>query len=468
MSAINASLGAPLKKTEVAPQEQPAALAPPVAMDRLEPRRIESFDRAFRWQPGRVVTPRRYTELRDAVVLANRLHVVASGHSFNASVVGDPDAIAINLENFKAASLTEHCGHVVVTAEAGMRIGSLCDWLARQGFALETIPTTFDATIGGALANGAHATGPTQDASLFDHVTGMSVMATDGRVVHIADEQMLKAARVGLGALGIILSATFRVVPKFDLQQSGNVTTEAAALANLSKSLREHDHYSWFWSPETKVVTEIFRDRFLPGQGRGREVKKPDTFPPEFVAKGQELYDAAPTSAEARKQLAALYHAKPEDRFGRSDFIFHRDQPWRMHDFSIGVPIARFPEALQVIRDLFASRGYSPQFPLAVRFLEATDKALLAMNAGQDVAVIELYSNAGSKDDAVHDALQSALAGLGGRVHWGKTFSGSVAGTYPRESVAAWNTVREQLDPKGKLLTPWLRKILGELGSAAG
>src|SRR5436309_1729915 len=50
----------------------------------------------------------------------------------------------------------------------------------------------------------------------------MTLLTADGRLMHLPDDdpQLFRAARAGLGALGIVVEARLNVVPKFYLEET--------------------------------------------------------------------------------------------------------------------------------------------------------------------------------------------------------------------------------------------------------
>ena len=113
-----------------------------------------------------------------------------------------------------------------------------------------------------------------------------------------------------------------------------------------------------------------------------------------------------------------------EPRIGESRFMFQTDLNRPVHDMAYAVSITRCGEILEKIAQEFERIGYQPDLPLGLRFLKGTDKVALAMNSGQDVAVIEWASFIEFDDNAkAFRAFERILTEAGGRPHWAKEFS---------------------------------------------
>ena len=72
-------------------------------------------------------------------------------------------------------------------------------------------------SLAGALSTGTHGTG-TRFPNLAGQVESVELVLADGSERTIADGEALRAARVSLGALGVIAAVTIRCVPAFKLR----------------------------------------------------------------------------------------------------------------------------------------------------------------------------------------------------------------------------------------------------------
>jgi len=103
-----------------------------------------------------------------------------------------------------------------VTAQAGVRIGTLVDVLAKQGLELIGAYDLHGRTLGGAIA--APCFGPVignQGAYFSSHVIAMKLVTASGKFLNVEPTQLnlLSAFRQSFGLLGVIFEATLRVRP---------------------------------------------------------------------------------------------------------------------------------------------------------------------------------------------------------------------------------------------------------------
>lgn len=428
---------------------------------------IKSWSEQIVWQPQQTFVPQTRDELSEIVRRAQALRIKAAGHSFNESLIGSENAVAVDMKNFDRVGAVQKSenGHHFVTIEAGTKVRKLNEELSKQGFAIRTLPTSIDITIGGAAANGVHATGMKEPAVLSDAIVAMTVIDTNGQIRVLRAEEELKAARTSLGSMGIILDVTLRCVPAFNLQASGDVVSEETAVQQLDSNLKNHDHVMWFWSPDDHQVTRFYRDPVIEGEHKGRWMHDYDVTSAETRAHLQATIKKAAVDADVRKKAMAFFMQKPEDKAGPSHFVFQSYYGVPMHDQSMGIPLENLPQALSALRELFVQMDYHPHLPLAVRFLGKSDKSFLAMNYGRDTAVIEMFSAVGHKNEEVFLKAQELLLGLAGRVHWAKEFSVSVANTHDPKAADKWLKLQRALDPARKLENDWTKRIVEQLRS---
>lgn len=106
--------------------------------------------------------------------------------------------------------------NLTVTAEAGIRLGTLVDALAKQGLELIGNHEQMERTLGGALASPCMGPGiGNQAAYLSSQLVNMKVVTANGKVMTISEkkEHLLAAFRNSYGMLGVIYEATLRVQP---------------------------------------------------------------------------------------------------------------------------------------------------------------------------------------------------------------------------------------------------------------
>ncbi|HZK72740.1 MAG TPA: FAD-binding oxidoreductase [Clostridia bacterium] len=168
----------------------------------------------------------------NAEELARRLHEAADARlavmpvgGGRASAMGDPaERCDVELHTSRLDRVLEHSqGDMVVSVEAGITLEALQAELGKAGQFLPLDPFNSPGhTLGGLLASGW--TGPLRQrfGSPRDFLIGIRVALPDGRlasaggrvVKNVSGYDMMKLHLGALGALGVIVAASFKVFPK--------------------------------------------------------------------------------------------------------------------------------------------------------------------------------------------------------------------------------------------------------------
>jgi FAD/FMN-containing dehydrogenase len=140
-------------------------------------------------------------------------------------------------------------------------------------------------------------------------------------------------------------------------------------------------------------------------------------------------------------------------------FVTNRDV--RFVESEYAVPRAALPEVLGELRRRVPELADPVMFPVEVR-VAAADDIWLSTAYGRDSAYIAVHQFAGMPYRAYFDLFEQVAGAVGGRPHWGKMHTLDAAGLrarYPRFD--DFTRLRAELDPEGKFLNPYLRRVLG-------
>src|SRR5262249_55418118 len=105
--------------------------------------------------------------------------------------------------------------------------------------------------LAGALATGTHGTG-VKLGSLSSQVRGLRLVTAEGEWLECdaeADPGLLAAARICLGALGVVTAVRLQLVPAYKLHERIWRTGIEECLADLDELVRSHRHFEFFWYP---------------------------------------------------------------------------------------------------------------------------------------------------------------------------------------------------------------------------
>src|SRR3954469_26081645 len=172
-----------------------------------------NWSRTQRCEPAALERPGTRAELSEIVARAASVRVAGSGHSFTGAVL--TDGTLLSLERMGRV-LDADPASGLVRVEAGIDLHRLSRELHFRGLALPNLGDIDVQSLAGAIATGTHGTGARLP-NLSAQVEGVELVLADGSEREIAGGDLLRAARVGLGALGVVVAVTLRCVPAFRL-----------------------------------------------------------------------------------------------------------------------------------------------------------------------------------------------------------------------------------------------------------
>src|SRR5271169_6993847 len=161
--------------------------------------------------PARWSRPRSEAEIsaavKDAASAGLQVRALGAGHSFTAAAATTGVALDLSLWTGVTAADTRTG---LVTVRAGTTLRALNAALAELGLALVNLGDIDAQTIAGALSTGTHGTGA-RLGGLATQVEALELVLADGSVVSCSATsrpELFAAARMGLGALGVITAVT--------------------------------------------------------------------------------------------------------------------------------------------------------------------------------------------------------------------------------------------------------------------
>lgn len=169
---------------------------------------------------------------------------VGSGHSFSALVPTDGHLVVIDQ---LSGILDSDAQTKQVTLGAGSRLGDLGAQLEAIGQGMINLPDIDRQTVAGAIATGTHGTGVTLQA-LSSFITSLRLITPNGNVMDIdsSDEDLLHAARVNVGALGIVTQVTMQNRESYKLKKREWAAPTEDILANFDELAASHRHFEIF------------------------------------------------------------------------------------------------------------------------------------------------------------------------------------------------------------------------------
>ena len=188
-----------------------------------------------------------------AVAEGRRVGVSASGHSF--TDIACTDDVMLRLD---ALDRVVSADGDLVEVEAGITLHRLGKELADRGLAMENQGDIDRQQLAGAMSTATHGTG-IGFPNLPAQAVALRLVTADGVVHEVseeADPELFRAARVSLGAFGVITRVTLRCVPLFTLKRLDLPRDLDETLAALDDLIASNDHFEFYGFPYTgRVMT---------------------------------------------------------------------------------------------------------------------------------------------------------------------------------------------------------------------
>ncbi len=416
-------------------------------------------------RPAQRLAPRDRGELAAAIVAAaeagRKVSVAGSGHSFTEAAMTDGTMIDIGA---LGGVIDADPSTGLVKVGAGTILADLNRELDRLGLAMENLGDIDRQTVAGAISTGTHGTGAMLGI-LSSQVVGVELVTADG-AVHELDESepdLLRAARVSVGALGAITAVTLRCVPAFVLEMVSKPEPREEVLASFSERAEASDHFELFTFPYADSAFVLERDR-TESQPRPRGTV--GTYLNDIVLENWALGalsatgKALPAAIPSLSRLAA-WLASGGRVTDRSDRIFASDRRVRFTEMEYGVPRESGPEAARRVVDWIRENRYPVFFPIEMR-VAAGDEALLSPSHERDTTYIAVHQYRGMEWRPYFEAVEAIMDSYGGRPHWGKRHfqtAETLRPRYPRWD--AFAAARDRLDPGRAFANEYAARVLG-------
>ncbi len=403
--------------------------------------------------------------LTAAATAGRRVRPIGSGHSFTG--IGSPEDLQLVCDGLVGIRSVSDDG--LVRVGSGTTLHRLNAELLRHGLSMTNLGDIDRQTVAGALATGTHGTGA-RFGGLATQVRALELVTPEGLVLQCdahRHAEVFSAARVGLGALGVVTEVTLQAEPAFALRAVEGPGTLTAALGDFAELMTSTDHVEFYWFPHTDVTLLKCNTR-VPLEGIAPLPRWRAVWDDEILANGAFAGVVAagrrvpalipPLARMSAKALGARTWTDHSHR------VFVSRRRVRFLEMEYAVPRAAAPAVLAELQRVHEASDGRSAFPVEVR-VAAADDIPLSTASGRATAYIAAHVPAGTDPGQWFSALESIAGEVGGRPHWGKLhgLDAAVLRTrYPRfdEFVA----LRDRLDPWGVLSNGYLDRVLGPAG----
>lgn len=383
------------------------------------------------------------------------------------------------LDLVRLATIDLDTAGATVTTGAGVSLDTLLRVLVPAGFFVPVTPGTRMVSVGGAIAADVHGKNHHRDGTFGSHVLRMTVVDGRGEVVvldPVTTPDRFWATVGGMGLTGVILDATFDLIPISSSLIS--VDTERGTDLDdvMDRMVARDDEYrytvAWVDTAHPSGRGVLTRGDHAPADWlSGSAARDPLGFAPKPLATVPPLVPGGLVNPlTLRAFCEAWYRKAPRHRVGELQ------------------PLGTFFHPLDFLRDW--NRGYGPggfvQYQIAVPdgaadLVRLTLDRLRSIRAFSAVTVLKRFGAANPAPLSfpqpgwtlavdvpagvdglaqVLDSLDERVVAAGGRLYLAKDSRMSpemMAATYPR--LAEWQRVRDDMDPHGVFTSDLARRL---------
>lgn len=399
--------------------------------------------------------------VRGAAETGRPVKAVASGHSFTDAACTSGVHVVLD-EMTRVLHVDRERAQVKV--EAGIPLWLLNRELAAVGLAMPNLGDIDRQTIAGAISTSTHGTGA-RLGGLATQVVALELVTASGDIVACSraeEPDLFDAARVALGALGVLATVTLQCVPAFALHVVEQPLPVDDVMARIDELVDGNDHYELYWVPHTRwALTKANNRTDLPTAARPR---------------WKELYTDELLSNVAFGVLCRIGRVRPSliprlatalPAAGRVEFVDHSHKvfcsPRRVRFVEMEYAVRResVVTALERLRAFVDESGLRISFPVEVRFT-APDDVWLSTAHGRESAYIAVHVYKGTPYEQYFRGVEEIMMSLDGRPHWGKVHFQNAATLKPRYArFDDFLAVRDRLDPMRIFANAYTDRVLG-------
>lgn len=401
------------------------------------------------------------------------VRMAGSGHSFTPAAATD-GVLLLPGRLTSIRSVDVAAG--TVTVEAGCPLHALNTQLLARGLSLANMGDIQVQTVAGATQTGTHGTGR-DVGGMAAQIAGLELVLADGRIVTCSADSpgggvtapdgtaanLFDAARVGLGALGLVTAVTFNVVPAFLLEAREEPMSWSQVISRLDELWADNEHFEFFWFPHGEgCLTKrnnrtdgparplprwryLLDDEFLSNSLFGLTCRLGNRVPAVIPS----VNSVAARALGARTYSDAAYR------------VFTSPRRVRFKEEEYAIPRAALSDVLAEVRSLFRRRDWRISFPIEVR-ATPSDDVWLSTAYERDSAYIAIHVFHASPHEPYFADVEAVMTSVGGRPHWGKMHTRDadyLAGVYPR--LADFIALRDAQDPERRFGNDYMRQVLG-------
>ncbi|RZU36891.1 FAD-linked oxidoreductase [Fluviicoccus keumensis] len=409
--------------------------------------------------PVNRAAPATVDELRNLLVAAPApIRPVGAGHSFTG--VCTSEGTLLSLDNL--SGLVSHDAKAnTATVKAGTRLQQLGQLLADINQDMLNIPDINKQSLAGAISTGTHGTG-IQLPAMHGRVESFRILTLAGEEKNCSPTEnadLFHAALVGMGSFGIMTEYTLKNWPLQRTERRVDIVPLDELLRDWQSLYLNNRNAEFFYIPFTGIAARILHNQTTDEPTPRGPDKDMDT-----LMDLKKLRDYLSWSSSMRRRVAEMLAGKhgSERAVDYSWKLMASERSVRFKEMEFHLPLENQLAALKEVIATIESKCPDVFFPIEARVIQRDSNAWLSPFYERDSGSIAVHTYYEDNHQYMFDLIEPIFRKYGGRPHWGKLHSLGAADfekLYPKwQDVAA---LRREMDPQGKLLNPFLKKVWG-------
>ncbi|MBV9870517.1 MAG: FAD-binding protein [Frankiaceae bacterium] len=427
------------------------------------------------WGRNQTASPREVARPADAAAVADlvgraaadgrKVRAVGSGHSFTAAAVASDIQLRLDrLDRVMSADVSTG----LVTVGAGMPLHRLNAELDAIGLSMTNLGDIDAQTISGAVSTGTHGTGE-KLGGIATQIRGLQLVLGNGSIAEIdrtTDTDLFNAARVGVGAFGVITAITLQCEPRFELTAVEEPMPIERVIDEFDALADGNEHFEFYWFPHTDVALTKRNNRPAEGAATHRLPRWREWLDDEVLSNGlfeliQRYEHRRPASIPRLNGLSATT-LSARSFTDVSHRVFVSPRRVRFREMEYAVPRSEIVNVFREVRSWIQRSSTTISFPIEVR-VAAADDIWLSTASGRDSGYLAVHQWHRVDYEPYFRAVEAIAGQVVGRPHWGKLHwldAETLRDRYP--SFADAMRVRDRVDPHRVFSNAYTRQIFGD------
>ena len=193
--------------------------------------------------------------VKDARSLGKTIVTVGSGHSpSNMCITSEWLMNLDKLNKVLGFEEVKDLHYADVSVEAGIRVFQINDYVATKNYAVQNLGSISEQSIAGIISTGTHGSSP-YHGLVSSNIVNLTIVNGLGEIVFLDSEnhpEVFRAALLSLGKIGIIVRATVRVIPAFNIKSKQEVISFEDLLGRWDTLWTSSEFIRVWWYPYSR------------------------------------------------------------------------------------------------------------------------------------------------------------------------------------------------------------------------